>query len=357
MFLTRLFKAKRESKKLVLENYQSPGDVLMLTATVRDLKTSYPEYIVDVRTAFPELWEHNPYITKLEDDDPLVNRLRMQYPLIHESNHGSYHFIHCYRIYLEEKLGIRIKQGFFWPDIHFSKEELSWVSMINQHFTGWDSPYWLICTGGKNDYTAKWWIPEYAQEVVNHFKDRIQFVQFGETKKGHTHPPLKGVINLLGKTSIRMFMRLAYHSDGIICPVTFAMHLAAGLPPKWGKPTRKACIVTAGGREPSNFTCYTHHQYLHANGQLPCCADGGCWKSRTSVLGDGDNKDQQLCSNPVVFNGRLVQKCMAKCVTPQDVIRALEKYYEGGALQYLPAGTKTIEATLPEPAPSPEPTK
>ena len=52
--------------------------------------------------------------------------------------------------------------------------------MVHQHFTGWDTPFWLICTGGKKDYTAKWWIPEYAQEVVDYFKDRIQFVQFGD---------------------------------------------------------------------------------------------------------------------------------------------------------------------------------
>jgi hypothetical protein len=336
----------KTSNKLILVNHQAPGDILMLTAAVRDLHLSHPKiFVTDVDTPFSQLWENNPYITKLYTKDSNVKVLKMNYPLIHESNEGALHFIHAFRMYLEDELGIKIKPTKFWGDIHFSPQEFTWISMIHEHFTGWDMPFWLICTGGKKDYTAKWWIPEYAQEVVNHFKDRIQFVQFGDEGANHFHPPLNGVINLVGKTDIRMFMRLAYHASGVVCPVTFAMHLAAAVPPKPGYPKRKACVVTAGGREPSVFTAYTHHVYLHANGQMPCCDNGGCWKSRTMPLNDGDEKDQSLCIDTVELNGRKVQKCMHDLVTARDVIRAIERYYEGGALKYLPPGTKTIHAS------------
>jgi ADP-heptose:LPS heptosyltransferase len=264
--------------------------------------------------------------------------------LIHESNEGSYHFIHGFRLYLEDRLGIRIKATKFWGDIHFSCEELTWTSMVHEHFTGCDSPFWLICTGGKRDYTAKWWIPEFAQEVVDHFKDRIQFVQFGAEGSNHEHPLLNGVINLVGKTDIRMFMRLMYHASGVVCPVTFAMHLAAAMQAKPGLPLRKACVVTAGGREPSLFTAYPHHVYLHANGQMLCCQNGGCWKSRITPLNDGDEKDLELCVDTVNIGNREVQRCMHDLVTAQDVIRAIERYYRGGALKYLSSDRKTIEA-------------
>jgi hypothetical protein len=334
-------------QKLILTNFQAPGDVLMLTAAVRDLHLSHPgKYLTDVRTPFPDLWQFNPHITPLQDKDPDVRTIAMNYPMIHESNEGAYHFIHGFRLYLEDQLGIKIKHTKFWGDVHFSREELSWISMVHQHFTGWDSPFWLICTGGKNDFTAKWWIPEYAQQVVDHFQNRIQFVQFGASGSNHYHPPLRGVINLVGKTDLRMFMRLMYHADGVVCNITFAMHLAAAMPPKPNKPKRKACVVTAGGREPSNFTFYTQHQFLHTNGALLCCDNGGCWKSRTVPLNDGDRKDKELCINTVPLFGRRVQKCMAIGVTAKDVIRAIEKYYEGGALKYL-QNTKTIEATMP----------
>lgn len=329
--------------KLILKNHQSPGDIVMLTACVRDLHKAHPgKFITDVRTSCASLWDNNPYITKLDENDKDVRVINMHYPLIHQSNEGAYHFIHAFHDYLGDILNIKIPVTKFWGDIHLSNSEKSWISMIHEHYTKEDTPFWLICTGGKTDYSAKWWIPEYAQEVVDHFRGKIQFVQFGEKMSGHHHPPLHGVINLIGKTDIRQFIRLVGHSDGVICPVTFAMHLAASVEVyKKDKPKKRACVVTAGGREPSNFTCYTNHQYLHTNGCLSCCQSGGCWKSRTVALGDGDRKDKELCTNTVDFNGRKVQRCMYDCVKPIDVIRAIEKYYSDGSLKYV---NKTIEA-------------
>lgn len=332
-------------KKIRLTCKLSPGDIMMLTAAVRDLHLSHPgKFLTAVESPAPDLWENNPYVTKLPADAPDVQVLETHYPLVHQSNEGAYHFIHGYRLFLEEALGVRIKATKFWGDIHFRPEEFQWISMIHEHFTGWDTPFWVITTGGKMDYTAKWWIPEYAQEVVDHFKDRIQFVQIGSTGDNHHHPILKGVINLVGQTSLRQLMRLIYHAQGVICPVTFAMHLAAATPPKPGFPKRKPCVVTAGGREPSVWEMYTHHAFLHTNGQMPCCDNGGCWKSRTVALHDGSEHDRNLCVNTAEFNGRKLQRCMRDFVGAPDVIRAVERYYLGGVLHYLPPGHKTIHA-------------
>lgn len=334
-----------EPTRIILQNHQAPGDILMLTATLRDLHLTHPgRFVTDIDTPFPQLWENNPYVTPLPRGDSTIRKISLNYPIIHESNEGAYHFIHGFRLDLEEKLGVSIKATKLRADLYFTEQERSWMSMVQEHFTGRDTPFWLICTGGKKDYTAKWWIPEYAQEVVDHFKDRIQFVQFGDVGPNHHHPPLEGVINLVGRTDLRMFMRLMYHAHGVICPVTFAMHLAAGVPAKPGLPTRKPCVVTAGGREPSTFTAYPNHVYLHANGQMRCADNGGCWRSRTSKLRDGDPKDGHLCIDRTEFNGRPVQRCMHDLVTAADVIRAVERYYIGGSLKYLPAGTETLHA-------------
>lgn len=332
-------------RKIILDCHMSPGDVLMLTAALRDLHDSHPgQFVTGVSTPFPEIWEFNPYITRLDPKASDVETIKVHYPIIHESNEGPYHFIHGYRLFLEQELGVSIRAGRFWGDIHLSEEEKGWVSMIHEHFTGRDTPFWLICTGGKMDYTAKWWIPEYAQQVVDYFKDKIQFVQFGAEGKDHCHPSLNGVINLVGKTDLRMFIRLVYHASGVICPVTFAMHLAAAMPSRAGMPLRKSCVVTAGGREPCTFTKYTNHIYLHANGQMRCCDNGGCWASRTVPVGDGEENDNKLCSDTVEFAGRRVQRCMHDLVTAEDVIRAVEKYHLGGSLEYLPEKEKTIHA-------------
>lgn len=304
----------------------------MLTATVRDLHAAYPgEFETDVRTSAPQLWENNPHLTPLNEDDKDVEILEMEYPLIHHSNQRPYHFIHGYTCFLEEKLGLSIPVTQFKGDIHLSDDEKSWMSQV--HELGFHGNFWIVMAGGKYDFTAKWWHPDWHQRVVDHFLDRIQFVQCGE--EDHWHPPLRRVINLVGQTNTRQFVRLVYHADGVLCPVTFAMHLAVAVPIKPGKPLNRACVVVAGGREPAQWECYPHHQFISTNGALLCCDDGGCWKSRCQLVEDGDPKDREaLCEFPVQIQPNLrIPKCM-HMISPTDVIRRIEMYYQGGALQY-----------------------
>jgi ADP-heptose:LPS heptosyltransferase len=48
--------------KILLKQNQSPGDILMLTAAVRDLKKAFPLFNINCKTSAQELWENNPYI-------------------------------------------------------------------------------------------------------------------------------------------------------------------------------------------------------------------------------------------------------------------------------------------------------
>jgi hypothetical protein len=183
--------------------------------------------------------------------------------------------------------------------------------------------------------------------VVDHFRGRIHFVQCGEA--GHWHPPLQGVINLVGRTNLRDFVRLMYHAEGVVCPVTLAMHLAAAVETPSGDRGTRPCVVIAGGREPAHWEAYPNHQYLSTNGALACCRNGGCWKSRCQLVGDGDAKDrQELCRQPVQVTPELrIPRCL-DMITPADVIRRIELYYEGGALA-CPAviRTESVAATIP----------
>ncbi len=63
-------------RKLILSNRQSPGDIVMLTAAVRDLHRSHPgKFATDVRTSGGALWENNPHLTPLRDDDAEAERV------------------------------------------------------------------------------------------------------------------------------------------------------------------------------------------------------------------------------------------------------------------------------------------
>jgi ADP-heptose:LPS heptosyltransferase len=318
--------------KLILKNFQSPGDIVMLTAAVRDLHRTYPNsFITDVRTSCPHLWENNPYITPLDETASDVEIIECHYPLIHRSNQAPHHFVEGFIEYLNERLGLRIRLTEFRGDIHISALEKSWISQV-QEITRDPMPFWLIAAGGKYDYTIKWWDHRRYQAVVDHFRGKIQFVQVGEQK--HYHPRLNGVIDLRGKTDLRQLVRLVYHSQGVLTPVSLSMHLAAAVEVPGGKPKNRPCVVIAGGREPPHWEAYPQHQFLHTVGALPCCDSGGCWKSRTVPLGDGDEKDrsENLCVDVV---GKLPH-CM-DMIEPADVIRRIETYFGGGAIRYLNA--------------------
>lgn len=339
-------------KRLLLSTKLSPGDTVMLTAAVRDLHRAHPKkFLTDVDTVCMPIWENNPHITKLKWhygdvetdngprrqlilDDPTIEPIECHYPLVHRSNKQAYHFVHGYTDFLEERLGIRIPVTDMCGDIHIGKSEKGWMNQVQQHY-GHKGPFWIIVAGGKYDYTTKWWDPHRYQQVVDHFKGKIQFVQCGE--EHHWHRPLRGVINLLGRTDPRQFIRLVYHSAGVVCPVTFAMHLAAAVPTMPGRPANRACVVVAGGREPAQWEAYPHHRYLSTNGALLCCDNGGCWKARCMQVGDGDQKDnpQDLCPKPVPVPDEdlVIPRCM-DMIKAADVVRAIEMYYEGGALEY-----------------------
>jgi ADP-heptose:LPS heptosyltransferase len=339
------------SNKLVLSTWLAPGDTVMLTAAVRDLHKAYPDrFLTDVCTTAPQIWENNKYITKLKwhkekrdvadekgriknrdvivPDEDGVTVIEMHYSKdyaasVNHSDAHAYHFIHGYTQHLESALGLRIPVTDFKGDIHLSKQEKSWINQIEE--TGEKRPFWIMVAGGKYDFSTKWYPTEYYQAVVDHFKDRVLFVQVGEA--AHWHPRLKNVIDLVGKTDTRQFIRLMYHADGVVCPIPFAMHLAAAVETKPGKPAKRPCVVIAGGREPPQWEAYPHHFYLHSLGCLPCCQDKACWVSRCQTIGDGDEKDdpKNLCKRPVRVGEKNFAECMTM-ITPQDVIRSLEKY-------------------------------
>lgn len=310
-----------EQRKLILSNDQSPGDIVMLTAAVRDLHRSFPgAFLTDVRTPCPQMWDGNPHITRLEAGAPGVETIPCEYPLIHRSNAAPFHFIHGFIQYLSEKLQLTITPTEFKGDIYLTPQERNWASQVHD-MVGRDIEYWVVSAGGKYDYTIKWWDAFRFQQVIDRFRGQIQFVQVGE--RIHHHPRLEGAIDLRGKTDLRQLIRLVYHASGVLTPISLLMHLAAAVPTRPDRPRSRPCVAIAGGREPTQWEAYPDHQFLHTIGALPCCETGGCWRSRTLPLGDGEDNDQadRLCLDVV---GHL-PRCM-DLITAQHVIERIELY-------------------------------
>lgn len=309
---------------IILRTNLPPGDVLMLTAAVRDLHRSNPgAFATDVRTRHPDIWTSNPWITPLREGVDGVESVDACYTSVSESGHSPRHIVEAFGEYLSRRLGVAIRTTEFRGDVHLTQEEQGQPPAV-------DGPYWIISAGGKMDFTVKWWSTDRWQAVVDALRGRVQFVQVGAASDHH--PPLRGVVDLRGRTTIRDLIRLTHHADGVLCPITFAMHLAAAVERSRGQRGVRPCVVVAGGREPAHWFSYPGHQVLHRVGALDCCRETGCWVARTWRLGDGSRFDDRrfLCRD---VDGDL-PRCMAM-IDPQDVVRAVEVYLSGGASRSL----------------------
>ena len=310
----------------------------MLSAAVRDLHISHGEsFDIFVKTSCSDIWRYNPRVQLHDNSVDYDQQIDCHYPLINSSNVTPHHFIHGYRLFLEETLNIKIPATEFKGDIYLSDLEKKWISQVRE--TGNTDKFWIMCAGGKFDFTSKWWNPEKWQKVVNHFNGKITFVQTG--KSDHFHPKLSNVIDLVGKTNLRQYIRLFYHSVGAISPITCAMHFAAAVPSKFGLKNRP-CVVVASGIEPTHWEKYPTHQYITRAGTMSCCEKGGCWKIKSSKILNEELDSEKVCSNRVFVSENplpekieelYIPKCM-NSISVDEVIHSIELYYSGGILEY-----------------------
>lgn len=334
-------------RKFILEFHRAPGDVLMLTSLVRDLKLTYGnQYAIDVRTQYPGIWRHNPYTTPLGKSDSTAEKIqfggegpnaadRIGIGLSKESagKGKKLHYCTVFHKAFQQRTGIRVDPLFSRPDLHLSESEKA-----NPVISG---RYWIVVPGGKTDITTKWWPEPRWQEVVDKLRPwGLQFVQEGATKPRHSHPPLNNVLNTVGKTSIRDLIVNIYHAEGVICGCSFPMHVAGAL--------EKPCVVLMGGREEPAYEEYSNnwgafgskaelvkvpHRMLHTVGLLDCCQKGGCWLQRVERLNDGYRRaESSLCKRPLTTpDGIAVAECMSM-ISSDLVAEAVMSYYEDGTL-------------------------
>lgn len=347
-------------RKFVIEFKRAPGDVLLLSGLVRDLKLTYGDrYLIDVRTQFPAIWRHNPHLTKLDmyagdvwrinfggrKDGVDINGMRMT------QRGQKIHYLTAFHKEFERRTGIHVPVLYSGADLHLSKEEQQ-----NPRIGG---RYWIIVPGGKTDMTTKWWANTRYQEVVDKLRLwGLQFVQEGATKDLHVHPTLDGVLNVVGLTSIRDLIVNIYHAEGVICGCTFQMHICGAL--------EKPCVVILGGREEPSYEAYADdfeafgpraapvrvpHRVLHTLGLMPCCQKRGCWKRRVVPLRDGRREyDKSLCRAPQKVNGRpTVPKCM-HMIESDHVAESVMSYYEDQTLE--PVGKPTRKYSKPPERPA-----
>jgi ADP-heptose:LPS heptosyltransferase len=306
-------------EKIVFRAMVHPGDLLMLTAALRDLHLAYPDrFISDVDTTCRQVWDNNPNVQPINRIET-HHYLNVGYPPYSHSEINPPHLTTRYHQRISELLGVEIKVTKKLPEVYLSEEEKDPGFLLS---LGLRQPYWVVIAGAKYDTTTKWWNPAYYQEVVDRLGGKIQFVQCGNS--GDWHKSLKNVVNMVGKTDIRQLTRLMYHADGVLCPVTFAMHLAAATPTRNGQP--RGCVVIVGGRESPSLIQYPNHTLLHTIDQLSCCEKKGCWRyvcQETHVR----QMTRSRCDQPVQVTPQLKLPLCMETIKPAQVVEAILRYH------------------------------
>lgn len=298
--------AQGDPMKVLLKVGQAPGDAVCMTAAIHSLHAAHPgKYITAVESPYPEVFEHNPHVAEMSPSREW-QELCMHYPAIHESNQRGIHFMQGWCEFLGFALGVEVPLTTSRPHLYFPDDDPE------------VEDFWLVCSGGKGDMTAKDWGREHYQEVVDILGEEVKFVQVGDNTK--LQPALEGAKYLVGQTSLRNLFWWARRARGVLCGVSLLMHVAAAL--------NKPAVVVAGGREPVQWNSYSRQQYVHTVGMLQCTSAQGhvgeaCWRSRVLPRGDGSTLDGDLCERPV---GGLPQ-CM-RMIKPEHVANLVRQYDE-----------------------------
>lgn len=329
-----------EQQKIIIRSVDAFGDNIILTGIPRDIHLMYPsQFLIDIRPTkqeFRALWRYNPHITPLSENDHSVNVVTFdfgkEYWLMNERPD---HIVNATYKGFSRHLGTIVLPQKFYGDIYFSEKELKLPSLTKSLF-GQHIPYWIFNSSlrrenrantGRTEHITKTWRPDRYDELVEHFKGRILFIQVGD---GDPEPrPIPGAINLVNRTDVRSLMLLMKHADGVLCTLTGYMHLSAAVP-FHGNSHHRPAVILAGGREPATWFTYPNHQVLHTVGALSCCANGGCMRWRMLPLGDNSGLDQNLCLQPV----DVIPRCM-EMISVKEVANAINLYYNGGTLSYL----------------------
>jgi ADP-heptose:LPS heptosyltransferase len=344
---------------LIVRNTQAPGDIIVLSAAIRDLAIAHPNrYRVEtwVSKGAEHIFWNSPYVVKAygsaRPDGRNAVMYKAEYPLIKTCNQQRKHFILGFIEHMNKQLGTKIKLTEFRPSIFMSDEE--------KKTRPFEDPYWIFLSGGKKDFPTKIWAQSYWQRLIDMTRDRVNWVQCGGGSSNHImHAPKRGIYaNMVAKTHCRNFLRLIYHAEGVVCATTMAMHAAAAF--------NKPCVVIEGGREPWWWEAYDEqtrlmnmrlfdpgwsppagddfvpHRYLHTIGQLSCCRNHGCWKKR--VVGGGS-----VCASTVSVDGQVIPKCKS-LITPEMVEAAIDGYLQDGVAReaartevvHVPRTTMTV---------------
>jgi len=240
-----------------------PGDDRLSTPILEPLAASGQSPLW-MMTRHPDLLRGNPSVARvLPYDEPLayslaligVRRLRLRFldffPDEDRASSPSEHVIHV----MARRAGLDPANVPLAPRLYLDAADREFGRFGDRQIAIHSS-----AVGAGMPIGNKEWYPERFQQVVDTLGGDCTFVQLGLA----TDPPLRGAVDLRGKTTLRQAAAAIAHSSAFVGLAGFLMHVAKAVGTK--------SVIVYGGREHPSQTGYVDNVNLFT--AMPCAP---CW--------------------------------------------------------------------------------
>jgi len=278
--LARFNNARLNSPRRVYHGGGGIGDDLLCTTVFRELKKRGEPLIV-VRTHYPSLFEEN------SDVDIII---RKKIPIVAPLMiHGLNLFQLTYHVPLTEHFLASMCRSAgisgevtLRPYLFLRPDEVAAGRLFDRQIVIQSAGI-----GSTRHMKNKEWYPERFQEVANRLQGKASLIQLGS----RLDPPLKDVLDLRDKTSLRQAAAILANSLIFVGQVGFLMHLARAVDCR--------STIVYGGRETPDKTGYIANKNLV--GPTPCSP---CWEENKC---DFDRQCMKMISVEAVVNAAIEQ--------------------------------------------------
>lgn len=256
------------------------GDDLLCTCVFRELKKRGEQNIV-FRTMYPSLFQGNPDVDiSIRKKVPIIAGIMI---------YGLNFFQLTYFVPLKEhflasmcRMAGVTGEVALRPYLFLRPNELAAGRLFERQI--------VIQSAGIGTTTPmknKEWFPERFQAVASRLQSKADLIQLGTP----LDPPLKGALDIRGKTSLREAAAILANSRAFVGQVGFLMHLARAVECR--------SVIVYGGRETPDKTGYIANRNLV--GVTPCSP---CWEENKC---DFDRECMKLISVENVVNAAIEQ--------------------------------------------------
>ena len=242
------------------------GDVFLLNAVAREIKTRNPQKVITVFADYSDTWvqlfQNNPNIDRIafsrEDIPESAINLHFRYePTFKKNRFCKKHILDIFC----DQLRIKCKHKL---DVFLTEEEKEKA----QEFAEKHGPYITLNTQPSNWTPNKKWFTPRWQEVVNNWATKYNIVHLGSNNEPH----YSNVLRLVGKTNIRDCFVVLSNAKFHLGIVSFLMHAANGVD--------TPSVIIYGGYENPSTSSYSNTKPLYSD--IHCSP---CWLTDNSPYG------------------------------------------------------------------------